>query len=61
MRGEALPDCVTVELGEGYRLEGSMAAEAVSAQDGSGSEGDLERIERVLDLGLELREGVPLR
>lgn len=35
-RGDALPDLVAVELGEGYRLDGSMISDV-----NGGKEGDL--------------------
>lgn len=39
IRGEALPDCVAVELGDGYRTEGFMV-EAIAEEVWGGREGD---------------------
>lgn len=45
LRGEALPDWVALELGDGYRVVTSMLAVAVAVAAGD-SEGDLDRMDR---------------
>lgn len=45
-KGEALPDWVAVELGDGYRIDASMEAVVSADMVCGGSEGDRDRTDR---------------